>query len=138
METIDIVTIVAATLAALTKIIDNVTTIKKAKFFAKFTENGNVVYMEKNPIGRILFRKFGIAGGCWITFALVVIICTVVAWEAIVDGNFAYKVASIVIFGLLTYGHISAGIHNTTGRQTLIVRVTLKCYGWIGRTFGKK
>ena len=38
----------------------------------------------------------------------VAIICTAVAWDVIVAGNFVYKVVAIVAFCLLTYGHISA------------------------------
>ena len=138
METIDIIVTVMAVVASLTKLIDVVTTIKGAKKFTRFMGMKATISIEKNPIGRYLFRKFGVAAGNWITFAIVVIVCAGIAWDAIVDGTLAYKVVAIVVFGVLTYGHISAGIYNTTGRQTLIVKTALKIYGWIGRIFREK
>lgn len=138
MEAIDIIVIVAATLAALTKIIDVVTTIKGVNHCANHMGMNRAINVERNPIGRFLFKRFGVIGGCWITFVIASVICAVVAWGVIVDGNFAYKIAAILLYGLLVYGNISTGIHNTTGRSTLLTRAILTLYNWIENIKFKK
>lgn len=113
------ITVVTATLAALTKIIDVVTTIKYVGAKA-----------ELNPIGRWLFKRLGCAAGCWLIFAFEAIVFAIAAWQAVVTESLANQIGFSIIFCLFIWGHISAGIFNTTGHATPIVRIMLKLYRW--------
>lgn len=70
MEAIGIVVIVMAAVASLTKLIDVVTTTRNAKREARFMGANRAISLEMNPIGRAIFRRFGVVGGCWVTFAI--------------------------------------------------------------------
>lgn len=122
MQVIDIVAIVAAVIAALTKIIDVVTTIKYVG-----------VEHEMNPMGRKLFRRYGVVKGCWITFAIEAVLIAAVTWAVLAFGDMVEKVALLVVCALLTWGNISAGILNKYHRATLIVRLVSKHYMWLNR-----
>ena len=136
METIGIVVIVMAAIASLTKIIDVVTTIRGAKKQARFMGADRAISVETNPMGRVLFRRFGVVGGCWVTFAIWTLICMVSAWEVLQYDIFALSVGVIVFYCLLTYLNVWAGIHNTTGRTDPITQSIGRFYGWLGRKLG--
>ena len=121
METMDNLVIVFACLAALTKLIDVFSTIKCVKTCA----------MERNPIGRALFRRFGIAGGCWFTFAVQVLICALVAWETVFYSGVAEKIFVIAICGVLTYFNVSTGFHNMMGYDLPFTKSMVRFYGWL-------
>ena len=133
METIGIVVIVMAAIASLTKIIDVLTTIRAAKKQARFMGANRVISVEANPMGRIIFRRFGVVGGCWVTFAIWALICMATAWEVLCDDVFALSIGVIAFYCLLTYLNVWTGIHNTTGRMDPITRSISRFYGWLGR-----
>ena len=122
METIDILVIMFASLAALTKLIDVVSTIKRV-----------TCATEINPIGRILFRRFGVAGGCWMTFAFEVLVCAAVAWGAIFYSETAEKIAIIVVYGILTYFNVSTGLYNMKGYCIPFTKSIIRFYIWLGQ-----
>lgn len=123
MHTMDIIVIVFATLAAFTKLIDVFSTIKCVK----------TVNMERNPIGRVLFKRFGIVGGCWITFAVQVLICALVAWDSVFYSETAEKVAAVAFFGVITYFNISTGFHNMMGYDLPLTKSIIRFYGWLAK-----
>lgn len=137
METIDIVVIVMAVVASLTKIIDVVTTIRGVKKQARFMGADCAISLESNPIGRVLFRRFGVVGGCWVTFAVWTLICMASAWEVLLYDIFALNIGVIAFYCLLTYLNVWTGIHNTTGRTDPLVRTIIKYYTLLGRKLGK-
>lgn len=120
----NVLVIAFATLAALTKLIDVFSTIKYVK-----TSD-----MERNPIGKLLFKRFGVAGGCWITFAVQVLVCALVAWEAVFYSGTAEKVAVAVVCGVLIYFNISTGFHNAIGFDLPFTKSMIRFYGWLART----
>jgi len=136
MEAIGIVVIVMAAVASLTKIIDMVTTIRNAKRQARLMGANRAISLEKNPIGRVLFRRFGVVGGSWVAFAVWTLICMASAWEVLLYDIFALNIGVIAFYCLLTYLNVWAGIHNTTGRMDPITRSIGRFYGWLGRKLG--
>ncbi len=122
METIDILVIVFASLAALTKLIDVVSTIKHVSCAT-----------ESNPIGRVLFKRFGVAGGCWFTFALQVLVCALVAWDAIFNSGTVEKIGVVAFCCVLTYFNISTGLHNMRGNDLPLTRSIIRFYVWLGQ-----
>ena len=118
---LNILVIVSATLAALTKLIDVISSIKRIRTWE----------MERNPFGRILFKRFGIAGGCWITFGIQVLICALVAWDAIAFSGTIEKILVTVICCILTYGNVSTGLHNMWGYDLPFTKSMIRLYGWI-------
>ncbi len=125
METIGIVVIVMAAIASLTKIIDVVTTILRVD-----------VHTEINPIGRVLFRRLGVKGGCWATFVLWTVACMGVAWPFATCGDIVDCVCAIIIYSVLTYLNISTGLFNMRGIAIPFTRTFIKFYGWLGRKLG--
>lgn len=126
MHTIDTVVIAFAALAALTKLIDVFSTIRCVK----------TIDTERNPIGKALFRRFGVAGGCWLTFAVQVLVCALVAWEAVLYSGTAEKAAVAAVCGLLTYLNVSTGFHNVKGYDLPLTKGMIRFYGWLA-TRGK-
>ncbi len=121
MHIMNIIVIAFATLAAFTKLIDVFSTIKCVK----------TVNMERNPIGKMLFRRFGIAGGCWITFAAQVLICALVAWDAVFYSETAEKAVVAAVCALLTYFNFSTGFHNMKGYDLPFTKSVVRFYGWL-------
>ena len=122
MQAIDIAVIVMAALASLTKLIDVFSTILRVN-----------VHTERNPIGRVLFRRFGVKGGCWVTFVIWTAVCMGVAWPVAVNGDFIEKIGAIAIYVLLTYLNISTGLYNMKGIAIPLVPTFIRFYGWLGR-----
>ena len=122
MNTLDIIIIISAAIASLTKIIDVITTIKYVG-----------LAHESNPLGRRLFTRFGVKGGCWITFAVQALLVGVLAWETTLNGNLLEKISYVVVAALLTWGNISAGLLNAYHRTTPITRVMVPFYCWLSR-----
>ena len=123
MHFMNIIVIAFATLAALAKLVDVFSTIKCVK----------TVNMERNPIGRVLFKRFGIVGGCWITFAVQVLICALVASDSVFYSETAEKVAAVAFFGVITYFNISTGFHNMMGYDLPLTKSIIRFYGWIAK-----
>lgn len=136
METIGIVVIVMAAVASLTKLIDVVTTTRNAKRQARFMGANRAISLEMNPIGRAIFRRFGVVGGCWVTFAIWTLICMVSALEVLLYDIFILNIGVIAFYCLLTYLNVWTGIHNTTGRMEPITRSIGRFYGWLGHKLG--
>lgn len=133
MLVLHILLVVFAVVAALTKIIDIVTTIRSYNRF-KAIGCKDPVELEQNPIGRWLFRRLGVVGGGWFTFAVVTLVIGASCAEIILmDDAVVLKCGVLLFYLLLIWGHISAGIFNTSGRQTPIVRVIRFLYTKIGR-----
>ena len=128
MHFMNIIVIAFATLAALAKLVDVFSTIKCVK----------TVNMERNPIGKQLFKYFGVAGGCWITFAVQVLICTLVAWDAVFYSETAEKVAAVAFFGVITYFNISTGFHNMMGFDLPFTKSVIRFYGWLAARVTKE
>lgn len=122
METIGIVVIMMAEVASLTKLIDVVTTIR-----------GVNVHTEINPIGRFLFGRLGVKGGCWATFVFWTALCMGVAWPIANNGDIFDRVGAIIIYSVLTYFNISTGLFNTKGIAIPFTRSIIRFYGWLGR-----
>ncbi len=137
METIGIVVIVMAAVASLTKIIDVVTTIRGAKKQARFMGTNRAISLETNPIGRFLFRRFGVVGGCWVTFVIWTLICMATALDVLLFDIFALNIGVIAFYCLLTYLNVWTGIHNTTGRTDPLTRTIIKYYSRLGHKLGK-
>lgn len=123
MHIMNIIVIAFATLAALTKLTDVFSTIKRVK-----TAN-----MERNPIGKVFFKHFGVAGGCWITFAVQALICALVAWDSVFYSETAEKVATVAFFGVITYFNISTGFHNMMGYDLPLTKSIIRFYGWLAK-----
>lgn len=136
METIGIVVIVMAAVASLTKLIDVVTTIRGVKRQIGFMGANRAISLESNPIGRIIFRRFGVVGGCWVTFAVWTFICMATALEVAFYDIFALSIGVIAFYCLLTYLNVWTGIHNTTGRMEPLTRSIGRFYGWLSRKLG--
>lgn len=133
MELIDILVIVFGAVAAISKSIDCITTIRGYNR-AKAAGMYNPIGLEQNPIGRRLFRRFGVVGGCWLTFAfMALVISFVCACTVLGDYGGTSKCAVMALCALLTWGNISAGILNTTGRRTLLVKIMLVFYSKLGK-----
>ena len=135
METVDIVVIIMAAIASLTKLIDILSTIKFIK--GRAMGERDAIPLERNPLGRLLFRHFGVVGGCWVTFVIWTLVCMVSAWEVNYYGYFALKIGVIVFYGLLTYLNVWAGIYNMIGRTDPFTRIIIKFYSWLGRKMKK-
>ena len=125
METIGIVVIVMAAIASLTKVIDVVTTILRVD-----------VHTEINPIGRVLFRRLGVKGGCWATFVFWTALCMGVAWPIANHGDVFDRVGAIIIYSVFTYLNVSTGLFNMKGIAIPFTRSIIKFYGWLGRKLG--
>lgn len=125
METIGIVVIVMAVIASLTKVIDVVTTILRVD-----------VHTEINPIGRVLFRRLGVKGGCWATFVFWTALCMGVAWPIANHGDVFDRVGAIIIYSVFTYLNVSTGLFNMKGIAIPFTRSIIKFYGWLGRKLG--
>ena len=125
METIGIVVIVMAAVASLTKLIDVVTTILRVN-----------VHTEINPIGRFLFGRLGVKGGCWATFVFWTVVCMGVAWPVTVYGDIFDRVGAIIIYSVLTYFNISTGFFNMKGIAIPFTRSIIRLYRWLGRKLG--
>ena len=136
METIGIVVIVMAAVASRTKLIDVVTTIRGVKRQAGFIGANRAISLESNPIGRIIFRRFGVVGGCWVTFVVWTLICMVSALEVVFYDIFALSIGVIAFYCLLTYLNVWTGIYNMTGRMDPLTRSIGKFYCWLGRKLG--
>lgn len=136
METIGIVVIVMAAVASLTKLIDVVTTIRGVKRQAGFIGANRAISLECNPIGRIIFRRFGVVGGCWVTFAVWTFICMATALEVAFYDIFALSIGVIAFYCLLIYLNVWTGIYNTTGRMDPLTRSIGRFYGWLSRKLG--
>ena len=126
METIDIVVIVAAALASLTKLIDVFSTIARVS-----------VYTEMNPLGRSLFSRFGVKGGCWLTFAFWTLVCAVVAFGIVTCGCFVEKILAVILDCVLVYFNISTGLFNMKGYAIPLTKSMLKFYAWLGKKMRK-
>ena len=120
METIDIVVIVMAALASLTKLIDVISTILRVN-----------VYTECNPIGVFLFKRLGVKGGCWATFSFWTIVCMVVAWPVVAYGDSVDKIVAIVIYSVLTYFCISTGLYNMKHISIPLTSSIIRFYRWL-------
>ena len=129
MELIDILLIVAGAVAVLSKIVDCVSTIRCYRKAGNPGPNS----LEQNPIGRLLFRRFGVTGGCWLVFAIVMVIVAAACAEVMVYDIFALKCAAIAILAVATWAHVSAGIYNMTGHATIIVKVMRALYLKMGK-----
>lgn len=123
MHFMNIIVIAFATLAALAKLVDVLSTIKVVK----------TCDVERNPIGRAFFRRFGVTAGCWITFAIQVLICVLVGWEAVFYSGTIEKVVVIAIYGVLTYFNASTGFHNMMGYGLPFTKSMIRFYGWLAR-----
>lgn len=121
MDTVDIFVIICAALAALTKIIDVVTTIKYVG-----------VHAEVNPIGRWLFNWVGCTAGCWLTFVFEVIVIGGVACGIVLNDSVVEKVLCMLICLFFAGTHISAGVYNTTHRSTPFIRMMIRFYRRLG------
>jgi len=124
MEIIDIIAIASAAVAALTKILDVVSTIRHVP-----------IACESNPIGRWLFRRFGVAGGCWATFAFWVLIIAVVTVVVILFGPLVEKIILIAfcLLVLLPF-NISTWLLNAKGISTIYSRIGI----WINLKVAKR
>lgn len=116
METIDIILIASAAIAALTKIFDVVSTIKYVS-----------IDSETNLFGRWLFHKFGVKGGCWIVFFFEAFVIATIMETTIANGNIVEKIAFIAIclFILLPF-HISTWLMNAKGKSTIFSRIGIQ------------
>ena len=120
METIDIVVIVMAALASLSKLIDVISTILRVN-----------VNTECNPIGVILFKRLGVKGGCWVTFAFWTIVCMGIAWLVVACGDAVDKIGAVVIYSVLTYFCISTGLYNMKHISIPLTSVLIRFYCWL-------
>jgi hypothetical protein len=123
---VNVLVIISASLAALTKLIDVISSIKRIRTWE----------MERNPFGRVLFKRFGVAGGCWVTFGIQVLICALVAWDAVAFCGTAEKIVVIVFCYVLTYGNISTGLHNMWGYDLPFTKSMIRFYGWLSTKIG--
>lgn len=116
MELIDIIAIASAVIASLTKILDVVSTIRYVP-----------IQCESNPIGRWLFRKFGVAGGCWATFVMMALVIAGVTASIVAFGSFIEKVGLILICLLVLLPfNISTWLLNAKGKSTIFSRIGIK------------
>ena len=125
METIEIVVIVMAAVASLTKIIDVVTTILRVN-----------VLTEINPIGRFLFRRLGVRGGCWATFVVWTAACMGIGLLVAAYGDIFDKIGAIIIYSVLTYFNISTGLYNMKGLAIPFTHSFIRFYSWLGYKLG--
>ena len=96
------------------------------KFPDCFTTSVNICSnpnLERNPIARILMKKFGIENSIRIIFLFTVII-TISAFNSVIDeDSMLYNILFIVIALIISIVQILAAMHNHTKKESILNRV---------------
>lgn len=81
---------------------------------------------ERNPIARIVMKRFGIQNSIRITFILTVSITVGSFYSVLAEDCMLYEILFIVTAMIVSTAQILAAMHNQTKKENILTRVILR------------
>lgn len=102
-----------------------------SKFFDCWTTSIQITHIrqERNPMARIIFRKFGIQTSIWGIFGLSVVLISLGLWLLFEYYDYTfYKIIYIIIGVMISAIQFAVAHTNKTKKTNLITRILLHKY----------
>ena len=87
---------------------------------------GNDPNRERNPIARILMKRFGIQNSIRIIFILTVSITIASFYSVLAEDSMIYDILFIVTAMIVSTVQILAAMHNHTKKENILTRIIIR------------